>query len=472
MSFIKVSQFWQISISLLLLIVFLSSTAFPSDSITRHGITWTFDKIYTTGTYSNGDYWVVGPVTITSISPQPTVGRNGTVINPSIGREQGFDDRVSAYNTYTHSLNIGTDLPLVVQPQSSVVSSISKEVTTNHEQIKTYAILTVVTSPPPEGSFRPGPIGGDYSHPWQESKLDYGKLPNMSRSLVNAPSLSETANIFANTWFEKDLTWTGRYLHPNYMGNQNGYGKGMAIMTGDAILLLCLDYSIAQKRDLLVNFVQYGIDIHGLIAAGGRWNADGGHNPGRLAPAMVSAITLGDSTLLENLSSTEMNFQELQQTFFVSQSDIETVHSGPNPPYLGYEPQHLGMPEWGIRHYSNPTTDNRYWSSAYRDIAGGVLLAPAIAAKLMGLQETINHDPFFSYAERHIYYRLDRYTDPEFYNGYDDGDAYGSGATESTSPFSNNDIPAFHKDFYTIFETFTLSTKPPNSPSNLDFTAN
>lgn len=94
-------------------------------SITRHGVTWTITGTPTNGTYANGDPWVVGAISITAISPTPTAGTNGTVVNPAIGRTQGFDNRVSAYNTYSEVLNVGNDLPLAVSTSSSVVSSIS-----------------------------------------------------------------------------------------------------------------------------------------------------------------------------------------------------------------------------------------------------------------------------------------------------------------------------------------------------------
>src|SRR4051812_40150189 len=35
--------------------------AATASSLTQYGITWTFDKAYTYGSYATGDYWVVGP---------------------------------------------------------------------------------------------------------------------------------------------------------------------------------------------------------------------------------------------------------------------------------------------------------------------------------------------------------------------------------------------------------------------------
>ena len=37
--------------------------------ISQWGITWQFANACEYGTFANGDYWVVGPVTITNMSP-------------------------------------------------------------------------------------------------------------------------------------------------------------------------------------------------------------------------------------------------------------------------------------------------------------------------------------------------------------------------------------------------------------------
>src|SRR5687767_4669659 len=81
-------------------------------SVSQYGITWTFDKPATTGLFITGDWWVLGPVKIVSISPAPgptsteqlnikinrwndtslkldTTMRNGSMIVLKAGRTQG-----------------------------------------------------------------------------------------------------------------------------------------------------------------------------------------------------------------------------------------------------------------------------------------------------------------------------------------------------------------------------------------------
>ena len=57
--------------------------AVQQSQISQFGITWTFDKDYTVGQFTNGDYWVVGPVTIIKIQPA-SVELNGRTINGSM----------------------------------------------------------------------------------------------------------------------------------------------------------------------------------------------------------------------------------------------------------------------------------------------------------------------------------------------------------------------------------------------------
>src|ERR1700733_11159330 len=47
------------------------STALQS-SVTKDGITWTFSQPVPVGQFVTGDYYVIGPVTITTIDPAPT----------------------------------------------------------------------------------------------------------------------------------------------------------------------------------------------------------------------------------------------------------------------------------------------------------------------------------------------------------------------------------------------------------------
>ena len=415
----------------LLIAVFFAGGALFTEaatSITRHGVTWKFDKDYTTGQYANGDSWVVGPVVITQITPTPTAGLNGTVINPQRGRTQGFDNRIPSNNPYSETLNVGNNLPLTVAANSSVVSSISSDGTVRYVTVGTYAILTVVSAPPAAGSFRPCYIGaGSRASLFNANNLDYTKLQKLAPP-ASTPDIATVASYFDRVWYEQDLTWTGRELHTSYMA-VSGYGRDMANRTGDAALLLNLNYTDAQKKDLLIRLTQYGIDIYGILLNGGAWNADGGHNNGRLSPLLVAAGALNDSRLKAQLAGSGMKFQEFQQTFIVTQADVDLTARVPTNgrPIANYTSGDIGMAEWGIRHDEQPEKDNNLWGSPYRDSANCPKTATAMAARVMGLRATVNWEALFLYQDRHL--------------NYEQGSSYGG-------EFNSNPTPAFHKAFY------------------------
>lgn len=412
-------------------------------SISQFGITWTFSEERECGTYVNGDYWVLGPVTLTQIAPAPTDGRHGTVINPKVGSDQGFDKDLKSgiyENKYVPALNVGKTMPLQVVADSSVVSSITADGWTEFHTLESVAILTVVAEKPQEHSFRPPYVGdGPRKSAFRYANVNHGKLGRLSRVPFagQVPSLPEATAMFSRPWYEQNVAWTGRYMHLAYQAGPNGkgYGRNLALRTGDAALLLNLDFTAEEKRDLLVGFVQYGIDIAGILQKGGEWFADGGHNVGRLAPALVAAHVLGDAALGALVKGSAMKFQEFQQTFSVSQADVNiTNRQGTNGGKIeGYTAADLGMAEWGIRHSYEPQKDNRLMNAktdaAYRDVAGSTLTGVAMAAKAMGAKTLMDWEPLFGYVDRHLAYERGP-------NGSD---------------FNFNPTPAFHQAFYTAY---------------------
>ena len=165
---------------LLLNIAFAQKT---SNTCELNGTKWYFDSDYETGEFANGDPWVVGPINITAITPSSSENKHGSTLNPQRGSTQGFDDRVSAYNEYDSDIDISKLLPINILPNSSIVSSISNIKASQYEQIAEYNILTVLANAPPEGSFRPAPIGGDYTVPWNLSDIHYNALANLKNSV-------------------------------------------------------------------------------------------------------------------------------------------------------------------------------------------------------------------------------------------------------------------------------------------------
>jgi len=73
-------------------------------SVNQWGITWTFDKPATVGKFVNGDWWVLGPVTMVKVDPQGTFFQPGgsglTTSAKALTPEQIAQIKPIAYNPW------------------------------------------------------------------------------------------------------------------------------------------------------------------------------------------------------------------------------------------------------------------------------------------------------------------------------------------------------------------------------------
>jgi hypothetical protein len=386
----------------------LSVPSKAATSVTQFGVTWYFADDHQVGQFANGDWWVVGPVTLTRITPDTVGDRNGTMINPGIGKDNGWDSRIK-YGQYSSALNIAKSLPRTVQPGSSVASAISfaANATGDNPQMETIAVLTVLGSAAPAGSFRPPYQGSDKTLKWNASQLNYGVLRKLA-PVANTPSLSVVQNYFERPWIEKETTWVGRYFHPSLnhpFQNRSGvgtYGREMAHTAADGLLSLQLNYTDAQKQTLAIRMVQAGLDIYGAARLGASWLGDGGHNQGRKMVLLLAGMMLGDSDILRFGDGSKLKiFQEDSQTFYVTATDVSRSHVGTNgAPVENYVTADIGMPEWGAKHQTQPEFDNKRWDAPYRIVTGPCTVGHVLTARLMGIESKWNYPAVFDYYDR------------------------------------------------------------------------
>jgi hypothetical protein len=387
-----------------------------ASSVKAFAITWTFSEPKPVGQYANGDWWVVGPVTIVDILPKSVVsnGRtiNGSTINPesSAYPSHGFDSAMAGTGVgYKAELNVGRpggkDIaaanPLVVPVGSSLVSSVSHPVADNRPTLTDVSTLTVVASPPPVGAFRPPYAGDDKTHRWNKGQLNYKILQKLA--LAGAPKPSDLAESLSPPWFELATEHVGRYYHP--ANHQPEYGRDMAHILGDAMLALHLDYSDAEKELLYVRLVQWGIDLYGCAQTGGMWADNGGHNAGKKGGLMMAGLALGDANILayaDAKSPKGFIFAEDRQTWYVTQADVgRALYQGDGRERLPYIQSDVGMAEWGEKHASQPERDGRNWGTFYRDINYVAHLGEALAIRLtVGGYKAWNWPAFFDYTDR------------------------------------------------------------------------
>ncbi len=381
-----------------------ASPLHAATALSQYGITWTFDHDYSVGQFANGDYWVVGPVTIMAITPGVTMSGadtlNGSMVNPVVNGPQGYDSRIK-YNTYSAALDVGTALPITLLPGSSLLSSqsIVAPAVNDDPQLQTIAILTVLASPAPPGSFRPPPVGTDKTLLWNTSQLDYSRLQSLPL-VSSTPALSSVEAEFARPWIEQGTTWISRYLHP--AGNQPAYGREIAHGVAEGMLSLQLNYSNAQKQALLIRLVQYGLDVYGSARLGGVWAAGGAHDQGRKLPLLLAGMVLGDPAILSYGNGQKLIFQEDQQTWYVSASDVgRPLYQGDGRPRVPYIAADVGLAEWGEKHAIEPQYDGRNWDTYYRTVSGSCTIGHALAARLMGLDQIWNWPALFDYYDRY-----------------------------------------------------------------------
>jgi len=225
--------------------------AATTNKITQSVFTFFFDKQYTYGQFANGDYWVVGPVTITRITPDFDGKNYGWEVNPTIYDRTGLQDRCASGNLAIDPSKVPA-LPYTAQPNQSIVKASPSGV--NLPCIKSAAVLTVVGSPPPGN-------GADILRPpYVGSEKPYYYVSQMRTGLL--PSFAPVANMHTLEWVEKRFrpVWLDhakpgnlrRAMHPD--DHMYDYGADVAMEFGDGLLRLMMNDSLQDKMPALINY--------------------------------------------------------------------------------------------------------------------------------------------------------------------------------------------------------------------------
>jgi len=363
--------------------------------ISQYGITWTLDKPAVAGRFVNGDWWVVGPVTVKSISPAPAPGRNGSVVNPKAGDAQGYDDRIPDYDA-----KLAATFLLELKPGQSLVSTASVEKvgvkTPNmvpHQYcrgpLRTATILTCVEKPPQPDAFRP-PYVGEKKPIFSAKKLRRDLLPKLKAPCTPA-SLAPYERVLQRVWLDHKRQWSGRQLHP--LENMPDYGRELTNITSQVGLLLLVEDPDRKHETLLVRFVQLGIDLYGITqSADDLWPANGGHHSGRKWPIIFAGLMLDH----EGMRKVRATFAEDKQTYygkgFKGQKVLFHLHDGPNGEHEEVDPA-----TWET--YGQGANNGKK-AEGYRRLNGPTWIGQALAARLMGVKADWGHDEYFDYVDR------------------------------------------------------------------------
>lgn len=388
-------------------------------SITQFGITFTFAQPVQAGQFANGDWFVVGPVTLVDMQPPCiTVGTrvmNGAMINPDPGSVyHGYDKGL--YGTgnewrYQDNLNVALNLtpanPRVLQPNQSLVKAISNTNTAFLPQLETCAVLTCVASAPPMRSFRPPYGGTDHEPRYDVDMLDWTALLSLTPA-AGMPSLATQVAKFERPWLDHSPGWPSRYMHP--VLNMPDYGRDFTTLYNEGALMANCNLTQAQKETLVIRLVQIGIDFWGNVKNGCTWEGVGGHNSGRKLPVLFAGALLHDAEMLAmgpNYPSERFlngtfvtHFGEDCQSFYVQQTSSTQINWG----YGGYQSSDVGTPEFGFSHVHQPQNDQVGWSadSYRRCCTANAWVGGVLCARMMGLMDNWSHDALFEYQDRYM----------------------------------------------------------------------
>ncbi|MEX0885372.1 MAG: hypothetical protein WD009_02930 [Phycisphaeraceae bacterium] len=388
-----------------------------TDSISQYGITWTFSDPVPVGQFLTGDYYIVGPATITSVSPAPTGSgssfRNGSMLNPSVDTGAAYDGR---HLNATWALNRAAQFPLEINPGDSLVSSISlsgpaaneiivhSSSPTETTPLRSLAVLTSLAAPVPVDTFRPGyaDLQKDTLHRASDIATPYwNNLPRLAPTAGANSSLFQfdyLERAFERPWIDHVYGWGSRDMHA--VENMPGYGREVARIVSLGALKLMTDATPEEKATLMYHMMQVGIDNWAIAQRGtasqpAGWPAQGGFGNGRKFPIVLAAVMLQDEQML-NLSETApyaMFDEDLHTAWGESWTGADVVftgHSSP-PPY----------PERGPYEHLHPSQWLSSSSESYRRCCTSTSwVGEALATMMLGAEDVWDHDPFFAYVDR------------------------------------------------------------------------
>jgi hypothetical protein len=400
-----------------------------------------------------------------SIRAGSTQHMNGSMVNPQT-QLQGYDGYRDYDATKNVGIGISETTPLLLTGNVSLVSTISNLTvpTSNYSYVKTAAVLTCLNFVPPVGSFRPG-ISTTNKTLHNKNSINYSLLKGLTYPSTK-PDIAAYTGYFQMVWLTHNGSWTVRNLHPSDTGLDNYYYPvkfaEAALMlhldyTNEEKYPLLINY--IQLGIDTYSYIESG-------ATG--WPPNGGHSYGKKWPILFAGLMLDYTPMKNigqksgdylyssgygpgNPPPDYIHFAEDGQTFYVTQFDVDktsksswisdqnrvsgrylsfdidsnafTIATPPQGTTIGpwnpdtrnedangnvrcrpYSQKLLGMPEWGIRHSTEPQTSDATWSANYRTIGSGpsAWAGTSLAARFMGATTLWNNNAHFDYIDRYM----------------------------------------------------------------------
>ncbi len=310
-------------------------------SLSQYGITWYFDSTYESGQFVNGDYWVLGPVIIDSVTPSFDGEGNGSTLDP-VPRKHGYDTRGMYYEESERAV-----FPLTVSGVSSLVSTISQNDT--RPMLEVAAVLTILDTVPASDAFRPPYCDGikpmyRYSGIMHTLVKSFAAPPDNLETRrgtytieQHLPDSRELAAATRKVWLDHHQAYGGRYRQTRPYNNMPTYARESADLYGTAVSLL-LTNTNQDYDSLLIHVLQIGIDYYGVALQDScLWQASDGQGSGRKYAIVATGVFFDN----DSMKSIDCCSQEEQQTYYYNDSILPEV-------------DYWGFPKRGVPCWSGP----------------------------------------------------------------------------------------------------------------------
>lgn len=423
-------------------------TFLTASSVTQYGITYTFSETQAVAQYPTGDWRVLGPVSITSITPASTQASgvylddpaawgpswvHGATRNPGNrswtpggliatnkgNQSQGLNQvpSITGYGgtPYSHSANQdpgATGVPLDVST-GTVMKFVSRDgqggrgapYKATRPGGLDMAVLTVVDDLGAANALRPGVPAADTSHHFIESDWDLSIFNNFAKP--SAAPTAAAAIAAVQRAFALQFTDSVNSENAHAYNNHPSYGREIAKSVHTTALALHCDYTSAEKIAMLNGLYGLAIDTHERMIEGGDCQVpSGGGNGWKKSVLCIVRAALRNASATAKLAEMAAICNAQQNFGFAEDKQIREVTAAviatPREYLLGraLDP-YVDWMEGAYDFTSGGTTlssGGTNWSAPYRDEFGSGAFGGALAVMMTtGARALWNRDPLFQY---------------------------------------------------------------------------
>lgn len=283
----------------------LSLRAATVTELTSYGITLQFDSSVEVGQFVTTNNWyIVGPATVTNISPAWTGTNNGWMINPGYQSLHGFASHIGNYDA-----SLRPALPFTINSNCTLVCTIGTgRSAQNDTAIQTAVAFTFLTAAPasPSITFRPAVYGNDKTL-YTLNDLQTNLLPSLASTYItNKQTLAQTKNEHDDSfWLDFNASSARQFRPASVMSDYNPENNQLVY---DGIASILLDDTQAAKAEAVRYIAQWCLDRARIVELGYR-DPGTGHNPGHRIPAIVGALLFNLSSVI-TVCNAATNFHE------------------------------------------------------------------------------------------------------------------------------------------------------------------